>query len=347
MTLLVDTAVVPARERVEFWSHASQDVYHPLLIRTDARERFSARMWGDQVASIGLFRIAAAPNTMSRTRKTIAAGDPECLHLTIVLRGQIHTSQQNRSELAYAGDLTSYNTSQPVVVRADEDFECLVLSVPRSMLGEHAARISGLTAVRIPGNAGLARLAVQFFCGVAGGIADGHVARDDSNVADRVIDLVRGLYAERTSFTEGGRPRSRTELLLHARAFIEANLGDPTLRPDAVARACFISTRYLHLLFHDDGLSVCDWIRTARLDRCRRDLLDPAFADKTIFAIAGRWGLPSAPQFSRMFRATYGCSPREFRRGARGAEPVWRGEAISAAASHSSRGARSRGPRRR
>jgi AraC-like DNA-binding protein len=94
---------------------------------------------------------------------------------------------------------------------------------------------------------------------------------------------------------------------------IEARLGDPNLRPDEVARACFISTRYLHRLFESEGVSVCDWIRSARLDRCRRDLLDPMFAHETILSIASRWGLPSAPHFSRLFRAAYGCTPREYR----------------------------------
>ena len=46
------------------------------------------------------------------------------------------------------------------------------------------------------------------------------------------------------------------------------------------------------------------------------DLRDPAYADLSISAIASRWGLPSAPHFSRLFRVAYGCSPREFRRAA-------------------------------
>jgi len=31
----------------------------------------------------------------------------------------------------------------------------------------------------------------------------------------------------------------------------------------------------LHKLFEAEGTSVCQWIRTSRLERCRRDLLDP------------------------------------------------------------------------
>jgi AraC-like DNA-binding protein len=316
MTLLIDTAVVPAQQRAEFWSHASSATYHPLDISADGSGRFAARMWGEQLAAIELFRIATAPNTMTRTPKAIAAGDPDSLHVTVLLRGHLHTTQGDRADLAVAGDITSYNTSQPLVVRADEGFEGLVLRLPRYMLGEHAAKIAALTALRVPGDAGLTRLAVQFFCGVAAGLADGHIAHDDTNVAERVVDLVRGVYAARMGETERERPRSRTELVLAAKVHIESSLGDPTLGPEQVARACFISTRYLHRLFEDEGVSVGDWIRAARLDRCRRDLLDPTFAGEPIVAIASRWGLPSAPHFSRLFRATYGCSPRDFRRGA-------------------------------
>ncbi len=89
-------------------------------------------------------------------------------------------------------------------------------------------------------------------------------------------------------------------------------------------------------MFETAGLSVCDFIRSARLDRCRRDLIDPAFADQSISAIASRWGLPSAPHFSRLFRKAYGCSPREFRRTAAvagGGDSVVNGEPAGLAAS--------------
>ncbi|HEX4010512.1 MAG TPA: helix-turn-helix domain-containing protein [Solirubrobacteraceae bacterium] len=315
MTLLIDTGAVPAQNRVEFWANSSCDVYHPLHIRTDARDRFQARMWGDWLASLGLFRVAASANTMSRTRGDIAAGDPECLHVSVLLRGRLQGAQQDREAVLEPGDMTTYDTSQPAIFRAGEPFDLLVLKLPKAALGPHAAKVSRLTAVRIPGQTGLPRLAMQFFCGAAAGLADGSIARDDTGLAEHVIDLVRRLYVDLDA-AHPARTRSGADLLMHAQAFIETNLGDPTLDPEQVARACFISTRYLHRIFAAEGLSVCDWIRAARLDRCRRDLLDTAFADQPISAVASRWGLPSAPHFSRLFRAAYGCSPREFRRGA-------------------------------
>ena len=313
MTVLIDTAVVPAPQRVEFWSQASFEIYHPVQIRTEAAERFSGRMWGEELASIGLFRIAAAPNTMSRTPRTIAAGDPECLHLKILLRGNMQVAQEHRSDVLGPGDMTLYDTSQPAMFRAEETFETVVLRLPKSVLGPHAAKMASMSALRIPGGGGLPRLAAQFFCGVAAGLADGSIACDDANVAERILDLVRGVYVDRLEYGRPPRLRSRTELLLQAKAFIVAHLSDSDLAPERIARACAISTRYLHRLFELEGQSVCDWIRSERLERCRHDLVDPAFADHTIISIASRWGLPNLPHFSRLFRTAYGSSPREFR----------------------------------
>ena len=316
MTLLIDTCVVAPPHRVEFWAQSSYDVYHPLQIQSDETDRFSARMWGDWLSCVGFYRIAAESNTMSRTPADIAAGDPECLHLSLLLRGQLEGAQQHRTVALKPGDMTAYDTSQPAIFRAPEPFDLLVLKLPRATLGKHASQLSRLTAVRIPGDRGLPRLAAQFFCGAAAGLADGTISRDDADLAEHIIDLVRRLYVDLEASAPPPQPRSRAELLLHAQAYIAANLGDAGLDPEQVAHSCFISTRYLHRVFGEEGLSVCESIRTARLDRCRRDLINPALAHESISTIASRWGLPNLPHFSRLFRAAFGSAAREFRRNA-------------------------------
>ena len=55
-------------------------------------------------------------------------------------------------------------------------------------------------------------------------------------------------------------------------------------------------------------------IRTRRLERARRDLVDRSLSDESIHQIASRWGFVSKSHFSRAFRAAYGQSPSDFRR---------------------------------
>lgn len=75
-----------------------------------------------------------------------------------------------------------------------------------------------------------------------------------------------------------------------------------------------VSLRYLQKLFEEEQATVAGWIRQRRLERCRRDLLDPALGERPVSAIANRRGLPSPAHFSRAFRAAYGATPVEYRR---------------------------------
>ncbi|MGW1161366.1 helix-turn-helix transcriptional regulator [Streptomyces sp. NPDC002513] len=125
------------------------------------------------------------------------------------------------------------------------------------------------------------------------------------NAVDLVALLVADLLeTEKLRATGAGR-----ELLVRIRAHIEANLMDPELSPESIARVHHISVRYLHKLFQVEGTSVSAWIRRHRLDACRREL---GRRRRTVAAVAQSWGFSSASHFSRLFRETYGVSPTEW-----------------------------------
>ncbi len=129
------------------------------------------------------------------------------------------------------------------------------------------------------------------------------------------LDLLTVALAGRLDRHGEVRPDvSQRALLLRVRAFIEDRLADPRLSPATVARAHHVSLRFLYKLFEGERASVAGLIRERRLDRCRRDLLDPSLGGVPVSAIAARWGLTNAAHFSRAFRAAYGVSPVEYRR---------------------------------
>ena len=55
------------------------------------------------------------------------------------------------------------------------------------------------------------------------------------------------------------------------------------------------------------------YVQMQRLERCKRDLSDPAHATRHISDIAFAWGFNDLAHFSRIFKQKFGASPREWR----------------------------------
>ena len=63
------------------------------------------------------------------------------------------------------------------------------------------------------------------------------------------------------------------------------------------------------------GTSLERLIVSRRLDNCRRALEDPAQSHRAIGEIAYAWGFGNQSHFNRRFKAEFGCSPSDYRRG--------------------------------
>jgi AraC-like DNA-binding protein len=115
--------------------------------------------------------------------------------------------------------------------------------------------------------------------------------------------------ASTTAHRRGGRfsdrncCASRTTSTLH----------DPALGPAEIAAAVNISPRYLHKLFEAEQRTVSLYIKGLRLDRARRDLLDPRLAGRPISAIAHACGFGDLSGFNRAFKQAYAVTPKELR----------------------------------
>ncbi|MGO4421042.1 helix-turn-helix domain-containing protein [Streptomyces sp. MCAF7] len=67
------------------------------------------------------------------------------------------------------------------------------------------------------------------------------------------------------------------------------------------------------MTFSASATSPAAWIRRRRLERCCDDLADPSLKSRPIQTIAARWGFADPAHFSRLFRATYEMTPRDYR----------------------------------
>jgi AraC-like DNA-binding protein len=146
---------------------------------------------------------------------------------------------------------------------------------------------------------------------------DDYGAAGGARLGTTMVDLLTTALAARLDHEDELPSDSHQQALLRrVHAFIEQRLADPSLSPRMIADAHHVSVRYLYKLFETQpaGTGVAAWIRERRLERSRRDLLDPALAARPVSAIASRWGLTEPAHFSRLFRAANGLPPDAYRR---------------------------------
>ncbi|MFD2684889.1 helix-turn-helix domain-containing protein [Streptomyces phyllanthi] len=313
MTVLVSTADVSVREREEAWREAVAQVFVPLDFTFSDPSTFRGEISADVLGSVAVCRVTAGPHRALRTERQIARTEEMPYYkVSMPLRGYVLVSQDGREAPLLPGDLALYDTSRPYEVSFDDTCRLLVLMFPHRELRLGYDAVSRLTARRVSGRTGIGALVVPLLVNLAARL-DEIGGAQSARLADNVIDLLSTLYADLLTVA-GHRPSDpRRTLMAKMRCFIEDRLDDPDLDPETVAAACHISVGYLHKLFRAEGTSVSRVIRERRLEQCRRDLVAPASRDKAVSAIGAHWGFLDAAHFSRVFKATYGVSPREYR----------------------------------
>lgn len=113
------------------------------------------------------------------------------------------------------------------------------------------------------------------------------------------------------------RPAPRLRLfdkrLADIESYIMRHLTDPELCYDTVAMQCGISPRYLCHVLKANNTSFSELVWMQRLPKAREWLASAQLGAFPIHEIAFMAGFKSAAHFSRMFKATYGITPKEYR----------------------------------
>ena len=102
-------------------------------------------------------------------------------------------------------------------------------------------------------------------------------------------------------------------LRLAIQRYIDANLRNPELNHELIARQFGISVRQVHKVFEGKGLTVGQYILNRRLQGAAAQLRAIDHAHRKIGDIAFDWCFNELSHFSRAFKSHYGCTAREWR----------------------------------
>lgn len=320
-TTVIHTEDAPAGARVDFWRDVVRDTMLPVDLAIDPADPLRGRLVHLDLGATQIDQMTTSPVLVRRTPKLIRAANPPRYRLKLQTRGASLLRQGGREAVLRPGDLVVTDPTRPYDLVAGyrspapggPAHQELKFVFPHDSWPLSVDEMARLTAVRFPTRAPLTRLVAPILRHLL------PCADHDTAVAVRLTDVLLDLLATGLAGHLGrGRavaPESyRRALLTRIHAFIEQNLGRPDLSPQMIADAHHISLRYLHKLFGAEATTVAERIRRRRLERCRRELADPANGSLPVAAVALRSGFGTPEHFTRLFRATYGVPPGEYRR---------------------------------
>lgn len=313
------TDAVPPAERFAWWTDMVADHVMPVTARSEYAARFRASVEAVDMPGTQVSSFSFSPMSARRSLRQIRRVDPENYYVVLVRGGAIRLTQERRTACVEPGGMVLLSTSHPVecdFVDRGRQVRTTMLMLPRTALPLGPGRADRLLAEPFPVHSGAAALLGPYLTQLP------HAARDCASIElARLgavgVDLAATVLATRLGALSSLPAETRKNLLLtRIQAFIEEHLPDSDLTPKAIATHHHLSVRTLHQLFREEPESVATTIRRRRLERARTDLLDPALKHRTIAETAARWGFRNPGDFSRAFRAEFGESPGEARRGA-------------------------------
>lgn len=285
---------------------AVNDSFVPLQVTTPHAGTFTGIIDAVTIDDVHLTGIRATDHTVERTPALIARDNAAFYKIGFMLDGTGLLVQDGRDAVLRPGDLAIYDTSRPYSLTFDADFRTLVIMVPRGRIGIPA--LAQLTAVPFRGDDGVAGLVGPFLRSLAGGL-DRLTGTTGRRMVQHTLDLLSTTFCDAL----GQEADPHRAQLQQIDAFIDDHLGDPDLSPGMIADAHFISVRHLHGLFQHRDATVSNDIKSRRLERCHRDLLDPAHTGESVAAIFTRWGFTDPASFGRAFKAAFAVSPGRLR----------------------------------
>ncbi|MFE4594586.1 helix-turn-helix domain-containing protein [Streptomyces laurentii] len=303
-------------DRFGWYADVVRDGIAPLTLSSPYADDFTARVEATRIGAAQLAAFSFLPLSAVRTPTDIRRGDPETYQLGLVERSPMRATQRRETSAVQVGGLVFFDTSYPLEAEFPDlggEAVVTILRLPKRSFPLPSGHVDRLLCR--PLNSGSVTGALlRHFMAAALRHVDDRSVNENLRLGGIAVDLAAAFLAGHldSGALLPAETRNRA-LMTRIDAFIDANLGDPRLTPAAIAARHHLSVRALHALFRTEPNAVMGTVRLRRLERCREALRDPLLKDQPISAIAARWGFGSPAEFSRVFRRTYGITPREFR----------------------------------
>jgi AraC-like DNA-binding protein len=223
--------------------------------------------------------------------------------------GQAIVEQDGRRTVMRVGEFALFNGARPVVMVLPEPFRHDVIDIPGALLRESMHNPEHYCSCPVTTDNVLGRMFLGML-EMARSTADDIGPVEAASVGDALLALLGGAIGS----THAHAPLPKNIEVYHReriRAVAREHLFDPDLSVASIAAAVRLSASYVHRLFSLEPKTLSAWIWEQRLEAAHRAVM--ATDERSITDIAYSVGFKDVAHFSRMFKASFGCSPRALR----------------------------------
>lgn len=306
-----NTDDVAQQDRFAYWRESVCDSYVQLGCDTENRNNFKGIIDIARHSVVSISRVSGLSHMVERRKRDISAAADSYFLLSLQTAQSSRVTQFGKTAHLRTGDMALYSSTDPYQLELDNDFSKTVVQLPTAKLIERLPNAEMLTARKIDGQSGIGKLVRENVLAFADHVNTANPMLH-ALLQDTLIDLIAtGLASHGAHKIELSSPEQH--VMLRAKSFIRANLGDPELDRNRVASEIGMSVRRLNDIFAKEDTSISAFIRRMRLESVANDLRDTRFQRHSISEIAFRNGFSNMQNFSTIFRTKYKISPRGYR----------------------------------
>jgi AraC-like DNA-binding protein len=293
-----------------------------MQFQSDVRARSRApSLAGVQAGPIDVLQYSGLGEQWGgRDQRLIRSDRADYYVICAPISAQLAVRQNGRTAELRRGSYTLVSTGRPFHARIHSEvngefFSAVHVRVPGPLLRRRIPDIDDVCGREVRVLPGSGRMMLSLFdLALSEGpyLSAGERTRFGNDLLEMIVDIatVPATSTERRV----PRPSAHQRTVECAKAFIASRLSDPDLDPAAVAEHCGVSRRFLHTSFSAlSDRSVAQFIRESRLQACHEALTHPRLRGRTIIEIAGDWGFEDPAHFCRLYKASFGRTPREDR----------------------------------
>jgi AraC-like DNA-binding protein len=311
MKMECDMLTLDPKNREEIWREKLRLAFGPFQVRTEQHKaNMSGYFKSDGRDTLRFNTLCYGGQSLQRTPADIAKLEKQYVVMARPFAGKLYMDYGNGQNVLEPGNIYLANHTAPFYATPHIKYGTGAISFPPSALQQRGVKIKPLTTLSISSHQG------SLINVIADQILNNYSRWSDqefSLLTGQLLDLIALFFSSPRDPQFSQETSVRSAHLQRAYAVIRANFGDIDLSPEKIARACGISTSYLHNLFKTTDNSVEEAVVAERLKNGQKLLSSSQNTHLSIAAITSMSGFVHPTHFSRLFRKKFGCTPREFR----------------------------------